>query len=478
VHKLLKEIGLGDEDGIPNYVALTNWQGKLYFLGDWSDGYSIWETDGTSDNTIEITSAYSPNDIVALEDGILFDSHQGQETTIYKTDGTGSGIEIVKRFPSAAIHRMTYLNEHRLLFINTPYGSQDDTLWVTDGTQDGTLPLMEIEIITLWTKTTRYGNHLIFSENSGNTGKYSPIMSDGTPAGTMLVKDYVNLPSVNTAVGTDEFLFIKPEFEGDTGLVFDGTTVTDIWLPGELFDAFSINHLQIVFTKTAVVVFNALTDSVYALPVTPLYNDGYIWAEPILYHDKVYFHGADQHIYETDGTIDGTKSIASSTVGHRDPYLFGFNNTLFYNAAYDDDLVLRAYDLSTGLDTVFALVHHGVFGQMVSHILNVGERLLYKTYSNEHGREWYVYDPYLTATKGEEPRRRPEVFPNPAQADIQIRGVEGQQVFVSMMDVHGKILFEDNSNTRQYDVSNLQPGYYWLKVASEKGMTVVPVIKQ
>jgi ELWxxDGT repeat protein len=183
--------------------------------------YDLWKTDGTVSGTIEVKKginvAQAPINIsrIAPElvnvNGILyFFSDSGKQ--LWKSDGTAAGTVLVKD----GFINDNFINEayiyHPLMLTSSggnlyfTYGSKANgrELWKSDGTAAGTVLVKDITSGSdYFLGSTNFRNlhdlngelYFVISLNVGNTIKNELWKSNGTAAGTALVKDLG--PSVN-----------------------------------------------------------------------------------------------------------------------------------------------------------------------------------------------------------------------------------------------------------------------------------------
>ncbi len=90
-----------------------------------------------------------PSGIAAFESGVLFLVHDGGGSILYKSDGTPSGLPAIKRIKDGSPGDL-FMHVDGAVFFTTelvfphPTGGGEtySTLWITDGTDEGTLPLV------------------------------------------------------------------------------------------------------------------------------------------------------------------------------------------------------------------------------------------------------------------------------------------------------------------------------------------------
>ena len=200
--------------------GLTDVNGKLYFsAAGATTGYELWTSDGTEAGTTLVKDIFpggysgyyggygfyssSPSNLTNFH-GTLFFSAYGATTgnELWKSDGTTAGTVLVKDIASNA-----YLNNHYYVPISSGpsdltvvngalfFSAGDYTngreLWKSDGTPEGTVLVKDINpgvASASPASLTDVSGTLFFLAYSATTGS-ELWRSDGTPAGTVLVKD-------------------------------------------------------------------------------------------------------------------------------------------------------------------------------------------------------------------------------------------------------------------------------------------------
>ena len=218
--------------------GLTNVDGTLYFAADdGSSGQELWKSDGTSGGTVQVKdinpggAAGRPRNMVAVGGAVLFTATDASGDELWRTDGTEGGTVRVKDIRSGPDSGVTsgYYGDSLAavgdtLFFSANDGSSGLSLWKSDGTADGTVPVKTISAASSGTPSslTNVGGTLFFTAGDAGTGR-ELWKSDGTPAGTTLVSDIRggdrgSYPGSLTNVG-GTLLF--PANDGSTG--------TELW---------------------------------------------------------------------------------------------------------------------------------------------------------------------------------------------------------------------------------------------------------
>jgi ELWxxDGT repeat protein len=199
--QLVKHIGIAS--------SLTNASGTLYFAaGDGASGFELWKSDGTDAGTVLVkdinpglpSSAIS--NVTNVGGTLYFQANDGTTgVELWKSDGTDGGTVLVKDIRPGSSNAFTpnsssFTNVDGTLYFVANDGTSGNELWKSDGTVAGTVRVKDIRNGSSGSfpsysvlKLSNVGGTLYFVANNGPNG-YELWKSDGTAAGTVLVKDF------------------------------------------------------------------------------------------------------------------------------------------------------------------------------------------------------------------------------------------------------------------------------------------------
>ncbi|QDT75388.1 ELWxxDGT repeat protein [Lacipirellula limnantheis] len=222
----VKDIRLGNQGSTPQH--LTNAGGALYFAAnDGATGNELWKSDGTEAGTVLVkdiqagASGSGPFDLTEMNGLLYF----GASAAVWCSDGTEAGTTLlfgdqpIPNFiqlpmPLGSLNE-TYANLDQIVNLNgtlyfpgrDSYGSQLIALWKYDGAGNATRVLSNntagvnsfntFETIHFLTAA---GDKLYFAGDSFYHGN-EPWISDGTTAGTRLLKDVTGMDTDSSVSG-------------------------------------------------------------------------------------------------------------------------------------------------------------------------------------------------------------------------------------------------------------------------------------
>ena len=203
--KRVKNINPGAADSTPEW--LTNVGGKLFFAADdGSHGRELWRSDGTAAGTTLVKDVVAgggsePWDLAAAGGTLYFTATtptKGRE--LWKSDGTAAGTKRVKDINPGSAGAFTDSTDalRQLVRVGTKVffaaddGSRSDELWVSDGTAAGTHLVKDINPTgsSEATDLVNVAGRLYFTARDGDPGHGQELWrSDGTEDGTQRVFD-------------------------------------------------------------------------------------------------------------------------------------------------------------------------------------------------------------------------------------------------------------------------------------------------
>ncbi|HEX5151677.1 MAG TPA: ELWxxDGT repeat protein [Parafilimonas sp.] len=211
-----------------------------YFVGNYNS--NLFKTTGTAASTVLLKNAYSINALVMADNKVFFTTQSnGNYTDLWQTDGTADGtIQI-----TAAVLKATGFFERPsiLAFKDIIYfQSSANTLWRTNGSTYGTTLFKNINpmfVDTHYATDSLYATingNLLFVADDGASGK-ELWKTDGTPQGTVLLKDIFTGPGSSldgypngffTTVNNEVYFLANDNVHGTELWKTDGTVAGTI----------------------------------------------------------------------------------------------------------------------------------------------------------------------------------------------------------------------------------------------------------
>lgn len=217
----------------------------LYFTTTGS-GTDLWRSDGTDIGTIKIKDFLSLENMTDVNGTLYFSAKEvdGSETELWLSIGNSSDTKLVKNIGddiSSNPQNLIYFNNS--LFFSAYTLENGRELWKTDGTETGTIQIIDINLGIESSVTdlnfSSVSNLLFFSANDGVNGT-ELWKTDGTEQGTSMVKDIYagtgsSIPSNLTTVADRLYFQAFNEESGSELWKTDGTDFGTI-LTAEILD--------------------------------------------------------------------------------------------------------------------------------------------------------------------------------------------------------------------------------------------------
>ena len=221
--KMVKDIYPGTVSSGVQYITRFNDKVVFQATGDDETGCELWISDGTEEGTYMIKDINeigdsNPKGFTQLDEKhFIFGATDVESATygdteqswLWISDGTAEGTKLLKdcqvKYPgSAALTDMThFVRCGRKVFFkgDTKDDQYTETLWVTDGTEDGTIMLGDINKTVVDETTGKTGpaqidclvnvnNKWVFFKAYSQEYGAEPWRSDGTVEGTHMIDDW------------------------------------------------------------------------------------------------------------------------------------------------------------------------------------------------------------------------------------------------------------------------------------------------
>ncbi len=376
-----------------------------FYATNQASNYGLWQTDGTESSTSLVVPNISPFEVLGkIGTEFYFFYNDGVNgTELWKTDFTEGGTMMVKdinagsasSYPSSSNDRNSLIINDKLFFtVNTATSGVE--LWVSDGTEVGTVLVKDIRSGSTGSSPGGFvagTSSLYFFADDGTNGK-ELWTSDGTDAGTYLVKNF--------ATGASGQIVNSGHFQGDilNGVVYlsmtDGTGSYDlIRTDGTSAGTYLVKNLPISSS-------NAIVDRLIVS------SNGYLY----FIGNSDAGNSNETSLWRSDGTTEGTipihqlktTSSESASIGMvpttRGIY-YSFDHPVYgYEWWFTDGFSTTSTpleDVGTGtIDGAYASnsrVSSGSgYNSRGNNYENVGETFYFVGFDSEHGRELWKTD--------------------------------------------------------------------------------------
>lgn len=290
----------------------------LYYGVKHGDSYyaiDIWKTDGIT-NTLMVENISTNADLIVLNNSVYY-----LETGIglFKINQNG-GSTLVKSLTFNSSEKASIINNEIFFFIEGFSGTQ---LWKSDGTEVGTLMIQtfDSELFNMpgnsqeRTRSIPINNNLFFflSKYNNRTSKFEGTLwkSDGSSAGTILIKQVVNTATIY-GITLNSFT----NFNGN--LIFN--LGVDLWIS------------------------NGTEQGTQLLKTFQGFNNHSFKRNFGILGNKFFFSASiannDYELWESDGTIAGTKFLKDLHSGQssKPDFFVPFGNRLLFRANNGNEL--------------------------------------------------------------------------------------------------------------------------------------------
>lgn len=194
--QMLKNINLKGYHSNPTAYASNG--NICYFQAEGTYPYELWKTDGTENGTVFIKNLGGVGSIrnsITIGNNLFYilKSASNGSLELWRSDGTNEGTISLSIFTNITFKYLK--NFQGELFFYADNGSSGLELWKSDGTSEGTILVKDISPGSTggvgYTDMIEMGGFLYFTGIDGVPGTKWPSLwkTDGTPAGTSLVKE-------------------------------------------------------------------------------------------------------------------------------------------------------------------------------------------------------------------------------------------------------------------------------------------------
>lgn len=493
----------------PSYLTESN--GELFFAADspQTGRNWLWNSDGTTVQTLEgfVTIDYpgtQAEDITAFDNQLIFSAQLGNfgsNKELYKYASL-EGITLIKDIQSGAGSNprgFTELNGN--IYFSADDGSTGRELWVTDGTETGTLLLKSINAGSAGSNPYRffeYDEKLLFVADDGTHGQELWV-TDGTSNGTELVKD-IRPGSTNSSILGFTSFDNKVYFRASNGSNVNGVElwVTDGTESGTYMlkdiNSGSGNSLPRDFTEYQGKLYFYADDGTNGMEVwvtdgtesgTELFkniNPGSDSSNPVSfleYNGNLYFGASarsnEAGLWMTDGTSAGTVMVKQTS--SRAQSLLTYDNRLYFEADDENGGQLWVSDGTTAGTEVIAPniapnnspIYIGEDSSLKSQYKIAGGTLFYSADYDNGGLKLYkLTTNNLSVTDND--INEFTVYPNPVKDILHLETSTHNIQKVALYSIMGQHL-QSWEGESEINISQLAPGNYFVKITTDNNQS-------
>ncbi len=458
---LVKDIneGLGDSESQNFYMV----DGKLLFSADDGvHGLEFWFTDGTEEGTqllIDLNEGAgdglyagfgNTHNSFGIYNGELYFNGRDRpnDNELWKTDGTVEGTVLLKNIgydnASGSFVTGTWPEEFTVFQGNLYFASRDG-LWKTNGTTSGTVLILEEDPDDAFGfdpgDLAATESHMFMMHNS------DVWVSDGTTSGTKKIKDFEN--TVLNWFGPrfrvlDDFVLFPAN---------DGVTGDELW------------RSDGTGAGTQLVI--------------DLYpgEDGYAPQNTVVLDGKMYFKGETPEtgieFYVTDGTAAGTQLVKDINPGSGAGFylpstIFTDGKNIFMSAGKPFNQELWVSDGTT--EGTFEIDTNTNGESYPSKFLAYNDKIFFIARNGNIGREHFIYD--VVSNTNELASLTLSIFPNPSNDNIFLDGQLPENYRVSIYDNLGKLLMNSEDVSNGINIESLNSSIYILSILDKSSNSI------
>jgi trimeric autotransporter adhesin len=196
--RLLKEIP-NVKEAISYNMQTTIVHGSLFFIADWA----LWRSDGTPEGTVRIKELFKISSgigpVINAGETLFFLDHDAGGASLWRSDGTLEGTRRVTRLLLSAAGDSRwcfsgFTSHNGFVFFNSVAegGESGCELWRSDGTEAGTVMVKDLvsgPAGAYTAKLTNVNGVLVFVTTHSLDMPISLAKSDGTSKGTIFLQD-------------------------------------------------------------------------------------------------------------------------------------------------------------------------------------------------------------------------------------------------------------------------------------------------
>jgi ELWxxDGT repeat protein len=494
-----------------HFGPMVSYGSKLVFTAfELASGNELWSSDGTTSGTNRIVDLIPGNssgvgsNLFFLEDEIYFFGDNGTNgSELWVTDGTEAGTRMVKDIVVGAESSQFNMENHFVALNGILYFTLDSggELWRSDGTAAGTVMVKSFEVASGIPSDFSISNLAVANGKIWFTGAKETAAgkelwtSDGTTAGTIMVKDINpgdggSYPFGYTWALGKLFFIANDGLNGPELWVTDGTSAGTMMVKN-INQATIIDNFnpEIFIAYKGAIYFNAYSKSNYLASGlwksdgteagTVLVKESLRITQMMELNNKLVFSAWDStngdELWTSDGTSNGTHLLKDIYPGKTSGFglarFQGFYGKLYFAAK--DSLhgsELWRTDGTTEGTIMVGEINAGKPDSSPNDLIVAGNVLFFTANALDEGIELYKYTLSTGLTHSNSVDAF-SIFPNPATQNLNISG-STQISSITFTDMSGRTTHSfENLNIERVNLplNEVKPGVYFVSIFSEGG---------
>lgn len=511
---LVADINTGSNNSSPYYINTLN--NKIYFVAANGTNFKLYSSDGTTSGT-QLVGPNTGNgavwNLTKYNNKLYFTYDDGiNGLELWTSDGTSAGTFLLKNIwignssggiPYSSNPRFfTVCND--LLFFQASTATRQEGLWVTNGTEAGTIMLGN-QYSNPFSSTNDFlvfNNKIYFQGNSGSG--YGMWSSDGTTAGTQLVKSgQIGTSGGSYAILNNHFYFQNGDnTNGQELWKSDGTSIGTVLVKNINTIGFSSDP-QNFFSDTQKVYFSAndgitgreLWSSNGTEAGTQLIKDINIGignsitfaGSPngmVLFNNEVYsfgYNGTSIEFLKTNGTFAETSVIKTISNIVEVSFSYVYNGKIYFGASSSVGSNINSLYVSDGTTSGTNQISPTILVSFTygNNIVGNNNELYFSANYNGVGYELCKLTGLLSVEK-QDFTDKIKVYPNPTNTNITINtNKELLNSTILLTNLQGQTLrqIKLNSISENINISELKLGIYILTIQKENKTFLKKIIK-
>lgn len=451
----------------------AKWNGKVFYSGEGSNILCV--TDGTTAGTMGISNlggSTNISTIIPAQDfvyivtsDVSFSPSIASTDKIWKSDGTTAGTSLVYAFSAApgftnvgvyysvSGHKKNYSVDGNVMYFSAYDTTNGKEIWKTDGTPAGTIMLKDIKAGTGSSQASGFckipNTTLFIAQSVGFESKL--WQTDGTNAGTTQIPVAEPFYIVNqdmTKLGDKVIFFAHNTVDGYEPYVSDGTAAGTFMLKNINPTGNSLTtqamglHLKVAGQYCYFIANNGTNNALWRTDGTiagtievisnvtnGISNTGYSTTDS----ENIWFvnytgTNATQQLYKSNGTVAGSSLVHSNLSFAQN--LTIYKGTLWFQSrdigSEANAEVWKSNGLTTNTNLAFDIEPTVISGIGLSSnpfgFFELNNKLYFWGRGNNNNTDnLYQYDGSSLATKQYDVLSNPTIYPNPSNGEFTIQ---------------------------------------------------------